>query len=593
MSSKPRNVLDLYRNETANPRPEHYLHYVPGGRTALSTEEFLDRTAALASGLEALGVGRGERVMLLSDNRPEWHMVDLAVCDLGGADVPVYGTLTPPQIAYQATDSGAVAAVVENTDQMTKFLEIRDQCPALKHLIQIEGAAATGVLAFDEVIQSGRSDDAVDRFWQRAETVGEDDVLTLIYTSGTTGRPKGVTLTHRNLVANVEASMKRATILTDDIGLEFLPLCHVFERMVGYLFMAAGVTKAYCSVYHVGDLVSEIRPTVFAGVPRFYEKVYDKIMDRVSSAPAIRRALFDWAVRSGARAYPSVLAGKEPGGFGYALADKLVLSKVREGLGGRVRICISGGAPLPLFVNEFFHSIGVRILEGYGLTETSPVIAVNGADPGMTRLGTVGKAIDNVEVRIADDGELCVKGPSVMTGYWNQPERTAEVFDAEGFFRTGDIAEVDGDGFVRITDRKKDIIVTAGGKNVAPQPIENELKRSSLIDNAVLVGDRRAYIVALISPSQEGLESWAQEHGKASTDIAELTRDPLLVGEYSAVVERTNAELARYEQIKKFEILPEMLSIESGHLTPTLKVKRRVVEKEFSDLIEGMYRDVP
>ena len=574
------NILHLYRKEFDSPRDEHYTHFSPEGQRVLSTGAFFERTANLASGLEKLGIGRGDRVMLLSDNRPEWHMADLAVVDLGAVDTPVYGTLNPAQVAFQAIDSGAKAAIVENADQMAKFLEVKDRCPNLEHLIQIEGPTAAGVLAMDEVVDSGATGDAGDLFWQRAEHVKAEDVLTLIYTSGTTGNPKGVTLTHDNLVSNVLASTHRATIDRSDLCLEFLPLCHVFERMLGYLYMYGAVNKAYCSVYHIGDLVSQIKPTVFAGVPRFYEKVYDKIMDKVNHAPPVRRALFNWAVGKGRDAYPKVLAGETPGGFGYGLADKLVLSKVREGLGGRVRYCISGGAPLPSFVNEFFHAIGVRILEGYGLTETSPVIAVNGINPKMTRIGTVGKAVREVEVKIAADGELCVKGPNVMTGYWNLPEKTAEVFDDDGFFLTGDIAEIDADGFIKITDRKKDLIVT-----------ENELKRSLLIDNAVLIGDRRPYIIALISPNQEALESWAAAKGVTYESIEELTKHPDLVAGYAKVIADTNADLARYEQIKKYVVLPLMLSIEGGHLTPTLKVKRRVVEKDYSELVESLYAD--
>jgi long-chain acyl-CoA synthetase len=586
-----KNVLDLYRNEFESAKEEHYFHYTLDGYSTLSTADFFDRTAGLAVGLEKLGVGRGDRVMLLTDNRPEWHMVDLATVDLGAADVPVYGTLTPAQISYQIKDSGSKVAVVENADQMAKFLQIRDECPELTHLIQIEGPCAAGVLPLDEVIDSGRSGDCEDLFWQRAEKIAAEDLLTLIYTSGTTGNPKGVTLTHENLVQNVLPSAERAPVSPDDLCLEFLPLCHVFERMLGYLYMYRGVTKAYCSVYHVGDLVATIKPNVFASVPRIYEKVYDKVMDKVNNAPPIRRALFNWAVGVGRKAYPQQLAGKKPGGFSYGLADKLVLSKIREALGGELRYCISGGAPLPLFTNEFFHSIGIRILEGYGLTETSPVISVNGFEGGMTKLGTVGRAISNVEARIAEDGELCVKGPSIMKGYWNLPDKTAEVFDSDGFFLTGDIAEIDGDGFIRITDRKKDLIVTAGGKNIAPQPIEAELKRSPLIDNAVIIGDRRPYLVVLLSPNTEALEQWAETEGVSYSSTEEITRHPKLVEAYAAVVETTNEGLASYEQIKKHTVLPLMLSIDDGTLTPTLKVKRRVVEKQYQDLIEGLYED--
>jgi len=584
-----KNVLDLYRHEFESSKEEHYFHYTLDGFTTLSTADFFSRTAGLAVGLEKLGVGRGDRVMLLTDNRPEWHMVDLATVDLGAADVPVYGTLTPAGISYQIKDSGSKVAIAENADQMAKFLQIRDECPDLTHLIQIEGPCAAGVLPFDEVIDSGRTGDAEDLFWQRAEKIAADDVLTLIYTSGTTGKPKGVTLTHENLVQNVLPSAERAPVKSDDFCLEFLPLCHVFERMLGYLYMYRGVTKAYCSVYHVGDLLATIKPTVFASVPRIYEKVYDKVMDKVNNAPPIRRALFNWALGVGRKAYPQQLAGKTPGGFSYGLANKLVLSKVREALGGKLRFCVSGGAPLPLFTNEFFHSIGIRILEGYGLTETSPVIAVNGFAGGKSRLGTVGQAISNVEAKIAEDGELCVKGPSVMKGYWNLPDKTAEVFDADGFFLTGDIAEIDGDGFIRITDRKKDLIVTAGGKNIAPQPIEAELKRSALVDNAVIIGDRRPFLVVLLSPNTEVLEAWAETEGISYSSTEEIAGHPKLAEAFAAVVETTNENLASYEQIKKHSVLPLMLSIEDGTLTPTLKVKRRVVEKQYLDLIESLY----
>jgi long-chain acyl-CoA synthetase len=584
-----RNVLDLYRHEFESSKEEHYFHYTLDGFTTLSTSEFFGRTAGLAMGLEKLGVGRGDRVMLLTDNRPEWHMVDLATIDLGAADVPIYGTLTPAQISYQIKDSGSKVAIAENPEQMAKFLQIRDECSDLAQLIQIEGPCAAGVLPLTEVIDSGQSGDAEDLFWQRAEKIGAEDVLTLIYTSGTTGNPKGVTLTHENLVRNVLPTAERADVGSDDFCLEFLPLCHVFERMIGYLYMYRGVTKAYCSVYHVGDLVATIKPTVFASVPRIYEKVYDKVMDKVNNAPPIRRALFNWALGVGRKTYPRQLAGEKTKGFSYGLADKIVLSKVREALGGQLRFCISGGAPLPLFTNEFFHSIGIRILEGYGLTETSPVISCNGLPAGTSRLGTVGRPLSNVEAKIAEDGELCVKGPSVMKGYWNLPDKTAEVFDSDGFFLTGDIAEIDGDGFLRITDRKKDLIVTAGGKNIAPQPIEAELKRSGLVDNAVIIGDRRPYLVVLLSPNTEALEAWAENEGISYSSTEEIMRHPKLAEEFAAVVETTNEKLASYEQIKKHSVLPLMLSIDDGTLTPTLKVKRRVVEKQYLDLIESLY----
>ena len=585
-----KNVLDIYRLETQKPRKEHYFHYFPGGKRVFSTEEFFERTSFLAAGFEKLGLKHGDRLMMLMDNRPEWHMVDLATIDHGAIDVPIYGTLTADQITFQAQDSGAMIAIAENAEQMAKFLEIKDKCPKLMTLIQVEGETADGVLTLDEVIDSGDSEDAGDLFWERAKKVKPEDTLTLIYTSGTTGNPKGVELTHENLVQNVIPSATRAVISSDDdLALEFLPLCHVLERMLGYLYMYVGVTKAYCSVHHVADLLAQVKPTVFCSVPRLFEKIHDKIQGKVATAPAIRQALFRWAINQGKKAYPERLAGREPGGLGYKLAEKLVLSKVREGMGGRVRLCVSGGAPLPRFVGEFLHSIGIWVLEGYGLTETSPVVAVNGTTPNMTRLGTVGKVIDNVEAKVAEDGELCVRGPSIMKGYWNLPEKTAEAFDEDGFFLTGDIAEIDDDGFIRITDRKKDLIVNAGGKNIAPQPIENEIKQSIFVDNVVLIGDKKPFIVALISPNEEELAVWAKEKGLQGETTEELSRLPEVVALFDGVISNTNESLARFEQVGKFAVLPLMLSIESGHLTPTMKVKRRVVEQDHQDLIDGMY----
>ena len=588
-----RTVLDLYRHDVDAPRSSHYAHWTPRGCRTLSTGEFLRRTCALADALAALGVGPGDRVMLLSDDRPEWHMVDLAALDLRAVDVPVYGTLTPAQITYQVKDSGAKAAVVENDEQMRKFLSIRADCPSLEHLIQIEGAREPGVLDFDELAAAERGG-SEQRFWDRASAIDECALMTIIYTSGTTGEPKGVMLSHHNLVTNVLHTARRAEAGRDDLALEFLPLCHVLERMIGYCYMWFATSKAYCSVYHVGELIGSIRPTVFTGVPRFYEKVQQKILDTVAQAPAVKRALFQWALGVGREAALRRIAGRDVSGAlaaRHRLADRLVLSKVRQGLGGRLRFCITGGAEMPIHVAEFFHSLGIWVVEGYGLTETSPVVSANGVEPGSLRLGTTGRPLDNVEIKVEEDGELLVRGPSVMLGYWNKPEATAEVLDAEGWFRTGDIVEVDDDGFLLIVDRKKDLIVTAGGKNVAPQPIESLLKRSPYVDVPVLIGDRRPYITALISPSFEELERWARASGVVAADRADLVDQPPTRQLFSEVVDAVNSGLARYEQIKHFRLLPTSLSIEGGHLTPTLKVKRRVIEQQFVELIDEMYEE--
>lgn len=586
-----RTVLDLYRHDVDAPRSAHYAHWTPGRCRRLTTGEFFRRTCSVADALGELGVRQGDRVMLLSEDRPEWHMVDLAVLDTGAVDVPVYSTLTPDQIAYQARDSGARVAVAEDAGQMAKFLEIRDQCPDLEHLIQVEGSRESGVLSLDELATAERGG-SEERFWDRSAELDEQSLMTIIYTSGTTGEPKGVMLSHDNLVQNVLQTIERASVNRSDLALEFLPLSHVLERMASYCYMRCATSKAYCSVHHVGELIGAIRPTIFTGVPRIYEKVRDKILETVAASSAPKRALFQWAMDVGREVALDRIAGRKIGGLlaaRHRAADRIVLTKVREALGGRLRFCLSGGAELPMHVAEFFHALGIWVAEGYGLTETSPVISVNGVEPGTLRIGTTGRPLENVEVRLAEDGELQVRGPSVMLGYWNKPEPTAEVLDDDGWFSTGDIAEIDDDGFLLIVDRKKDLIVTAGGKNVAPQPIESQLKASRFIEVAVLVGDRRPYIVALISPNFDELERWAADQKIAYSDPRDLIARPQVRSLFAGIIDASSVGHARFEQVKKFRLLPITLSIEGGHLTPTLKIKRRVVEEQFQSLIEDMY----
>jgi long-chain acyl-CoA synthetase len=586
-----RTILDLYRHELDDPREDHYVHYFPGGTRSFGTMEFFRRTAALADALADLGVAAGDRVIVACDTRPEWHMVDIAILSLGAVNAPIYATLTPEQVAYQAGDSGAAVAIAENPEQMAKFLLVRATCPELRHLVQVEGERSGGVLALDD-LWGEVADGAEERFWERAAQVKEEDLATIVYTSGTTGEPKGVMLTHRNIVFNVVESLSRVEIARDELGLEFLPLCHMIERIAGYMYMSLGASRAYCSVYHVGELMKEIRPAVFASVPRLLEKVHAAIVARAEAASPAKRALFHWAVATGAEVAGRRLAGELVGGglaLKHRLADRLVLSKVRAALGGRLKASFCGGAAVPLYVHEFFQAIGIPIQEAWGLTETSPVITLNGWSPGDMRLGSVGRPLPSYEMRVADDGELLAKGPSVFSGYWNKPEQTAEVFDAEGFFQTGDIGTIDDDGFVFITDRKKDIIVTAGGKNIAPQPVESELKESPYIENAVLIGDGRPYIVALLAPDPEAVGAWAEDRGGDAGDLAAVLVHPELAREFAQAVEGVNEKLARFEQIKQFRVLPEPLTVEGGALTPTMKVKRRAVTKAYADLIEEMY----
>ena len=585
-----RTVLDLYRHDVDSPRADHYAHWTPDGRRTLSTEEFFARTASLADGLGGLGVAAGDRVMLLCDNRPEWHMVDLAVLDLGAVDVPIYGTLTPQQIEYQLNDSGARVVVVENAVQMAKFLSIRDRCPALEHLIQIDGERADGIETFDE-LAGGRGAGAQERFWDRGASIDEKALASIIYTSGTTGEPKGVMLSHDNLVQNATFTGRRLRATRDDLALEFLPLCHTAERLAGYCYMQQATTKAYCSVEHVGGIIATVQPTVFFAVPRVYEKVCQKIFEKVEASSGVKQKLFRWALRVGEMAADRRIQGRSVDwllGVQHGLADRLVLSKIRAGVGGNVRFCITGAAETPRFVADFFHSVGIPMVEAYGLTETSPVMVIGSYQPGEIRRGWIGRPLDNLEVKLAGDGEVLVRGRSVMMGYWNKPEATAEAFDDDGFFRSGDLGEID-EGFVRIIDRKKDLIVTSGGKNVAPQPIESRLKESALVDVAVVIGDRKNFISALISPAFEELERWAREK-KLSFDSAEdLINLPEVRSAMQHVVDAANETLARYEQIKEFRLLPKSLTIEGGHLTPTMKVKRRVVEERFAAEIEDIY----
>ena len=586
-----RTVLDLYRHDFDAPREEHYAHWTPHGRRTLSTAEFFCSTASLAEALIDLGVTSGDRVMLVSDDRPEWHIADLAVLDLGAVDVPVYATLTPDQVAYQVNDSGAQVAIAENAEQIAKFLEIRSRCPTLEHLVQIEGPREEGVFALDDLtVNTG--DGAEQRFWDRAAALDEQSLATIVYTSGTTGDPKGVMLSHDNFVQNAQYIFRRIRGDRADLVLEFLPLCHAAERTAGYCYMLGGTSKAYCSVEHVGALIAAIRPTVFLAVPRVYEKVYQKIFARVDASSPLKRSLFNWALGVGRHAAGERVAGRAIGGtpaLQHALADRLVLSKIRAAFGGRVRFCVTGAADTPKHVLEFFHAIGICMVEAYGLTETCAVVSIGGTEPGSLRLGCVGRPLDNVDVRLAPDGEITVKGPSITTGYWNKPEATADVFDAKGYFHTGDIGEIDDDGFIKFIDRKKDLIVTSGGKNVAPQTIESQLKKSQLVDSVVVLGDRRRFVSALFSPNFEELQRWADAHSVSYNGPSDLTTDASILEAFQQIVDSTNARLARYEQIKEFRVLPDTLSIEGGHLTPTLKIKRRVVEQQFADIIEEIY----
>ena len=567
----------------------------------LSTQECFDRIRDFSLGLGALGVEPGDRVAILSDSRPEWVIADLAALTAGAVTAPIYPTLPEAQVRYILADSGARVAVVADATQAAKVRAAWDDLPALSALVIIDsdgefegaqGASGREELSLAEATDRGHrrlmTEDGLGReYKERATAIAPDQLATIIYTSGTTGEPKGVMLTHGNVASNVMDGGAVVQVHAEDDALSFLPLSHAFERAVVFLYLYHGVTVTFAeSLDTIARDLATVKPTVMTGVPRVYEKFHARVHDAVAGAPAIRQRLFHWAVRAGLRRARAGFAGRSVSPLGrlsLGLAERLVLSTIRGRLGGRLRFVVSGSAPLSTPIAEFFFAIGIPVVEGYGLTETSPTLTVNPLE--RPKLGTVGPAIRNVEFKIADDGEVLARGPNVMQGYYGKPEATVEVM-RDGWFCTGDIGSLDDDGYLTILDRKKELIVTAGGKNIAPNPIEAELKRSPLVAEAVLIGDRRPYVSALLVPDFTALATRAAVEGASREEIVER---PDVVALFDEVVNRANDGLARHEQIKRSVLLPAEFGIATGELTPTLKVKRRVVAQRWSDAIERLY----
>ncbi len=556
----------------------------------ISSDQMYQRVRALGSAFLRMGAKKGERIALISENRWEWAVTDFAVLAIGCADVPIYPTLTAEQVAELVRDAGCRIAVVSTSMQFEKLNSVRGHTQ-LEHIIMMDTLAAEGAIAMSGLLagadERGSERDAV--FDALAHSAEPRDLATLIYTSGTTGEPKGVALTHGNIATNQNVTPADFDFDSTDACISFLPLSHVTARALDYVMFNSGAQVAYCAQFErLPQAMREVRPTVIVGVPRVFEKIRQAVEQKAAESP-IKKRLLAWAIRLGSRHADTVYDGRQPGSILWKLASKLVFSKVREAFGGRVRIFVSGGAPLGIDTARWFASAGIALWEGYGLTETSPVIALN--TPKRHRMGTAGMPLSNLELKLAGDGELLVRGPSVFHGYWHKPAATAECFDNHGWFGTGDIAHIDADGFLYITDRKKELLKTSGGKLVAPQPIENRLKNNLLVANAALVGDRHKFISALIAPNFAALEEWARHHSLQTQSRTDLVADPRVTALFAEVVREANAGLANFETVKRFRVVAEEWTQDSGELTPSMKIKRRVLNARYERVIAELYAD--
>ncbi len=591
-----KTVPQVFIHTVKSFQKDNLLLYKSGGKyVPVSTAEFEENVKGFTLGLKELGLNAGDKLIILSENRPEWVMTNFANLSLGATTVPIYTTLSPEQIRYIIDDSDAKIVVFSNLEMWKKLDVIKDELDKVTHFITFETSAPEGVLSFKEVVASGNklASDESDLFEKTALQVQPEDVASIIYTSGTTGVPKGVMLTHHNLISNMMAVCQVIEFTADDTALSWLPLSHSFEHLVTVAYLYKGVSIGYAeSVETVGANMQELRPHLLTSVPRLYEKIYSAIMESVLSGSGLKRKIFFWALKTGRKTGQKKLSGQKVPGLlemKRKIAHKLVFSKIIAKTGGRVRIFISGAAPLSKDIAEFFHALGIVILEGYGLTETAPCITLNTFQ--HLRFGTVGRPVSGVEVKIAADGEILTKGPNVMKGYYKKPAETAEVLDGE-WFKTGDVGFIDSDGFITITDRKKDIIVTAGGKNVAPQMIENLLRTSPFIINAVAIGDRRKFISALIVPEFDKLESYAKANKISFSSREELLNNEKILNKIEEEMAKSTVDLARYEKVKKFALLKRDFEIEKGELTPTFKVKRNIVEDKHKTLIDSFYEDL-
>lgn len=594
-----KSVPDMLRQNAKKYKDKAALKYKYNGRyITLSYDEFYNRALLVARGLLKFDIKKGDKVAILSENRGGWVIADMGIQCAGAVTVPIYPTNTPEQVEYVINHSDSVAIFVSTKIQYQKLLKIREKIPQIKVVFSFDRFVGENELPVISLHQLSEIDTPLSEQEQKnieeiIDSVKEDDLITIIYTSGTTGVPKGVMLTQGNVIYDAYYGIKKTeNLVTDqDIFLSFLPLSHSLERTVGYyVCIMAGALMAFAeSVEKVPENMLEVKPTIMVSVPRLFEKIYGRILDNVHTLPEGRKKIFHWALKVGKEYVHAKYIEKKPLGLlklKYSIADKLVFSKVRERFGGRMKFFCSGGAPLDKTINEFFWVIGIPILEGYGLTETTPAVCINNLS--MVRFGSVGTPFEKTEIKTAEDGEILIKGPQVMKGYYKNEEATREVIE-NGWFKTGDIGVIDENGFLYITDRKKELIITAGGKNIAPQPIENELKMDKYIGQAYVYGDRKPYLTALIVPNFERLIEYARENHIKYLAMDDLVKNDKVVKLYEKRINDINAKLAKYETIKKFTLLPIDFSIDGGELTPTLKLRRKVIYNKYKDKIEAMY----
>jgi long-chain acyl-CoA synthetase len=585
-------AVDKYANRRAQ------IYRTARGWECVSATDMLRHVAALAKALSELGVKAGDRVGLFAPNCPQWHVADFAIQGLSGVNVPIYFNESSERLAYILNDSGARIVITGGESQARKLDGVRAKVPSIEHVISAAPPADLGgdVLRYEALMEAPGSegDKGVAEYRRRAAEVTADQLVTIIYTSGTTGEPKGVMLSHANLSSNAIDGLSGYEFKRSELALEFLPLAHVYERIAGYAYLFRGVSIAYVErMEDVAQALVEVHPTFAAAVPRFFEKIYVNILDRGHGEAAWKRRVFDWALSVAEKAEPWRAYGKSvPPGvkFEWGVANALVYRKIRQGLGGRAPRFAAGGGPLAKELAEFFWSVGVEVYQGYGLTETSPIVSAN--RPGANKVGTVGRPIPNVQVKIAEDGEILVKGPCVMQGYYRKPEETRSVLSSEGWLSTGDIGKLDEEGYLIITDRKKELLKTAAGKFVAPAMIENLLKTSPFVSNAIIVGEQRKFVSALIVPNVPLVQAKARKDGREFASPAQMISDAWVRDLFMGEVERLSASLAQYEKPKRFALLDQDFTFANGQLTYTLKLKRRVIEQTYADVIARLYADV-